>query len=271
MSGSQTPIQNAATLLLIRDGAGGLEVFMVKRHHEIDFAGGAMVFPGGKTDVSDAALVASGLCDGVTGLESEDAIARVTALREGFEESGFLLARDRAGRLLDAAALATVAPDREQIASGALELGALLRTHGLRLACDCLLPYAHWLGPAVAPRRFDTRFYLVEPPHDQSGSHDGLESVDSLWISPRAALQAAAQGQLSLVFPTRRNLERLAQHPSVAATRSALESQPVVKVEPFVTASGGEKYLCIREDAGYPVTSEPLSSALPRRSSRPPG
>jgi 8-oxo-dGTP pyrophosphatase MutT (NUDIX family) len=269
MNGARAPIQNAATLLLIRDGAEGLEVFMVKRHHEIDFAGGAMVFPGGKTDDGDAVLADSGLCDGVAGLEREDAIARVTALREGFEESGFLLARDRAGTLLDSAALAAVALERERIARGTLQLGALLRTHGLRLACDCLFPFAHWIGPAVAPRRFDTRFYLVEPPQGQSGSHDGLESVDSLWINPRAALQAASQGQLSLVFPTRRNLERLAQYPSVAATRAALKLQPVVKIEPFVTTVGAEEFLCIRDDAGYPVTSEPLSSALPRRPSRP--
>lgn len=113
MTANRPLIQQAATLLLLRDHAGELEVFMVKRHHEIDFAGGAMVFPGGKTHAGDSALVSSGLCEGIAGLEEVDAVARVTALREGFEESGFLLARDRRGTLLDAAALAGVAPLRE--------------------------------------------------------------------------------------------------------------------------------------------------------------
>lgn len=144
----------------------------------------------------------------------------------------------------------------------------MLERHDLRLACDRLLPYAHWIGPAMAPRRFDTRFYLVEPPQGQSGSHDGLESVDSQWISPRAALQAAAAGQLSLVFPTRRNLERLAQFPDVADTLAALRRQPVRTVEPFVATVDGERHLCIRDDAGYPVTSELLSTAFPPGLSR---
>ncbi len=237
---------------------------MVTRHHEIDFAGGAMVFPGGKTDPGDRALMASGLCEGVSGLEEDDAIARVTALREGFEESGFLLARDRYGQALGADALAALAPQRAAVANGSLALETLLRSLGLRLACDALTPFAHWLGPRVAPRRFDTRFYLAVAPPDQSGSHDGSESVDSRWISPREALGAADRGEATLVFPTRRNLERLAQFATIDAVCAAVAGRPVPCVEPFVADIDGQRCLCIRDDAGYPVTSEPLATALPR-------
>src|SRR5271163_4444008 len=90
------PVRPAATVLLVRDGASGLEVFMVVRHHKIDFASGALVFPGGSVDAGDYAIAADpALCGPASGLNERDRASRVAAVRETFEECGVLLARAR--------------------------------------------------------------------------------------------------------------------------------------------------------------------------------
>ena len=112
----------AATILLVRDGPTGLEVFMVVRHHQIDFASGALVFPGGKVDADDASV--TDLCDGVDGLEESEIAMQVGAVREAFEECGVLLARDTIGAVISGDRLASLQEDRAKLNSGQLDLRA---------------------------------------------------------------------------------------------------------------------------------------------------
>lgn len=258
---NRTP-RPAATLVLLRETAEDLEAFMVVRHHEIDFAGGALVFPGGKVDADDQRVAEIGAGDTADALNELDTIGRIAAIRETYEEAGVLFARDaRSGAVLDPRQF-SLADERQRLAAGDLKFSEFLHVQGLRLDTDALTPFARWIGPKHMPKRFDTMFYLATAPADQAGSHDGSESIDSVWISPRQACREADAGERTIIFPTRRNLERLGQYQRIDTALAAARAQPVVQVEPFVEDRDGERYLCIRNDAGYPVTSELLSKAL---------
>ena len=227
----------AATVLLVRDAAGGgLEVFMVERHHQIDFATGALVFPGGKVDDADTDPRLRARCAGAEALDDAALALRVAAIRETFEECGVLLAHGLAR-----------APAADPDFTG------LVLRESLALACDRLVPFAHWITPEVVPKRFDTYFFLAAAPADQLALHDGRESVDSLWIAPAAALGEAEAGRRTIIYPTLMNLARLAQARDVADAFARAAAQPVVTVQPaLAVGAGGKRELRIPADAGYP-------------------
>lgn len=246
----------AATILMLRDGADGLEVFMVVRHHQIDFASGALVFPGGKADEQDFEPALAPRLDGAAG---QDAMrgTQVSAIREAFEECGILLAREAAGApLIDAARLARLEAYRTTLHDGTVAMRAFLERENLRLACDALVHFAHWVTPAMLPKRFDTHFFLAAAPADHLAVHDGHESVDSVWIRPADVLEQARRGERTVIFPTLRNVERLAQFTSVAEALAAARASRVVRVEPWTERREDGNYLCIPPDAGYTVTEE---------------
>src|SRR5438132_991233 len=136
----------AATILLLRDGEAGLEVFMVRRHHEIEFAAGALVFPGGKASREDFDPALVDFADGVSGWSGEESAVAAAAIREAFEEAGVLLARDeQTGELLNEARLAELDSYRERIEKGEISLLQMLQRERLRLACDQLAHFAHWV------------------------------------------------------------------------------------------------------------------------------
>lgn len=247
----------AATIVIVRDGPAGLEVFMVKRHHQIDFAAGALVFPGGKATPGDfdGGLAAfAGGDDALRGF-------RACAIREAFEEAGILFARDHRGDLVDGARLQTLQPWRARLERGDAALIDMLRAENLTLACDPLVHYAHWVTPVGMPKRFDTHFFLAAAPPGHAGRHDGRESVDSIWIAPAAAV--ADRTRFTVVFPTRLNLMKLARSPTVAAALAAAATTPPVTVEPvFETGADGQRSLRIRDDAGYDETRAALRDAV---------
>jgi 8-oxo-dGTP pyrophosphatase MutT (NUDIX family) len=256
------PALPSATILLVRDAPEGLEVFMVVRHHEIDTASGASVFPGGKLADGDSDPALRAYCDGADGLDDGDLALAVAAIRESFEECGVLLAR-RAGEtgLLDAAATEALQDFRAPFESGDLAMADFVAEHELRLACDALVPFARWITPVVVPKRFDTHFYLTAAPADQAALHDGGETVDSIWIRPEAALTEANAGDRPIVFPTRLNLMLLAQAPNVAAALAAARAREVVAVQPEIEDRGGDKAVCIPAEAGYPISEVPVTVA----------
>jgi 8-oxo-dGTP pyrophosphatase MutT (NUDIX family) len=217
----------AATVLLVRDGLDGLQVFMVTRHRQIEFASGALVFPGGGADPGDRALAG----------EDVERISRVAAIRETYEECGVLLARPRSGGAL---APGSTAPFHERV-----------KAENLELSLDALTLFAHWVTPPILPKRFDTRFYIVEAPADQSAVHDGGEAVDSVWIEPRRALEEAAAGRYALVLPTRLNLELLGQSATAAEAVAAAKSRRVAVIEPIAEKTATGHRLSIPADAGY--------------------
>ncbi|HYZ33659.1 MAG TPA: NUDIX hydrolase [Crenalkalicoccus sp.] len=245
MSGAAT--RPAATVLLLRDGATGLEVFMVVRHREIEFASGALVFPGGRVEAEDAAIGAA--------LLPEDPLAgfRIAAIREAFEECGVLLARTAQGEALTPARGAAIAARyRDALNAGTQGFRAMLEAEGLVPDVAALVRFAHWVTPADLPKRFDTHFFLAPAPADHAALHDGREAVDSVWIAPGAALAQAEAGQRILLFPTRLNLQRLAGLRDVAAAMKAARATPIVTVQPeMITDETGARFMRIPVEAGY--------------------
>lgn len=252
----------AATIMMLRDAPDGLEVFMVVRHHQIDFASGALVFPGGKADPQDFEPALAPYLDGCT--ESDDMRAiQVSAIREAFEECGILLARDSAtvtaaDELVSGRRLTELEPYRTTLHDGSVAMLDFLEREQLRLACDCLVHFAHWVTPTMMPKRFDTHFFLAAAPADHLAVHDGHESVESVWIRPEEVLAQAARGERTVIFPTLRNVEKLAQFASVEAALRAAATQPVVRVEPWTERREDGTYLCIPPEAGYAVSEEKM-------------
>ena len=144
---------------------------------------------------------------------------RIAAIRETFEESGILLARPKGSEaLVDAKRAGEIeAAHRADLNEGKITFLKVLTDNGMVLALDELVPYAHWITPEGMPKRFDTWFFLAAAPPDQLGAHDGKESTDSIWVSPREALEGGESGRFKLPFPTTRNLIKLGKQGSVRA------------------------------------------------------
>lgn len=254
MSQAPTPVP-AATILMLRDGTDALEVFMVVRHHQIDFASGALVFPGGKVDAGDSQVRSR--CVGVDAADDISLALQVGAIREAFEECGILLAREPGSTdLISAKRLLQLEPYREALVKNELSIAEFLDREDLLLACDLLQPYAHWVTPEMMPKRFDTWFYLAHAPADHLAIHDGHESVDSVWISPTDALAGAKTGQYTVIFPTRLNIEMLGESDSVAHAMATARARKIIPVLPWTEKRADGNYLCIPAEAGYSVSEE---------------
>lgn len=236
----------AASLILIRGVADAdPELLMVERSAAMTFAAGAFVFPGGRIDPADEALASA--------MGKTENAAKIAALRECLEESAIAaglrpcpdpeLARDLQDELL-----------------AGRDFADLLEARALALNLDALTPFARWRpGPEVS-RRFDTCFFIA-----QAGSGDltpraaSGECVSARWTSARAMLEAEHEGAAKLIFPTRKNLERLALHRNFAAILADAQRHAVAAITPVVEADGGAQYVCIPDGLGFPVTRELLS------------
>src|ERR1700758_3866205 len=246
----------ASPILLLRDAAAKteIEVFMMVRHYEIDFNSGALVFPGGSVDKGDKEIIADpALYSGGEGLDEAGLSFRIAAIRETFEESGILLARPKGSKSLVAAKQAgeIEAAHRADLNDRKTTFLEVLTGNGMVLALDELVPYAHWITPEGMPKRFDTWFFLAAAPPDQLGAHDGRESTDSIWVSPREALEGGDSGRFKLPFPTTRNLIKLGRQGSVAGALDDARGKPVVTVMPGMTRLNGGRQLRIPREAGY--------------------
>lgn len=251
----------SSTVLMLRDGEAGLEVFMVKRHHAIDFASGAMVFPGGKLAEGDSDPVLMGRHARPGSFDPALTAFGFAAIREAFEESGLLLARAKGdGRMLSADRAAALAPWRDPLNRGEKTLRDMAEAEGLDYALDALVPFAHWITPESMPKRFDTWFFVASAPAGQIGAHDGGESVDSVWLGPQAALDDWEAKRRTIVFATRMQLVKLARADSVAGALANAAREPIIDVMPVLDkAAPGEPYLRIPLEAGYGVDGVPLS------------
>ena len=245
----------ASTILLLRDGASEeIEVFMMVRHHEIEFSSGALVFPGGSVDAADRDIIARPelYTDG-EGSDAAELSFKIAAIRETFEESGILLARPRgSNELVDAKQAAQIeAGHRAALSERKTTFLDVLTEAGMVLALDALVPYARWITPEGMPKRFDTWFFLAAAPPEQLGAHDGRESTNSLWLSPREAIAGGESGRFKLPFPTTRNLIKLGKQPNVRAALDDARGKPVVTVMPVMTRLNGGRQLRIPLEAGY--------------------
>lgn len=244
----------SATVVILRDRPGGLEVFMVVRHHAIDFASGALVFPGGKLEAGDADPAWGQHLDCTEA--AEEHTYRIAAARETFEEAGLLVARRRGERsLVDADTThALVERFRAGEKDQTCAFRDLIAAEGLQLATELMVPFAHWITPEALPKRFDTKFFIVAAPVEQLGLHDGSESVDGLWIPPATALREAEEGKRTLVFATLMNLKKLAAFASVAEAVGASRAARIVTVMPEITRTAKGRVLRIPAEAGYGIT-----------------
>ncbi|MEZ5901587.1 MAG: NUDIX hydrolase [Hyphomicrobiaceae bacterium] len=243
----------AATLMLARDGTDGLELFMVVRHHEIEFASGALVFPGGSVDPADFDPRWRNLAVGVDWASDEMLCLMAAAAREAFEECGVLFARGTTrGPLIEGArAEALGRRYRQAIERGAVGFADMIEREGLVAAFDRLVHFAHWITPPHMPKRFDTHFFLAEAPLDHVLRHDGRESVDSIWLTPAHACSEADAGRRTVLFPTQLNLEKVGRHRTVAEAIAAGRDARVVTVRPEPRTTDEGRILRIPMEAGY--------------------
>lgn len=210
----------AATVMLLREAAGGAEVLVIRRHEQLAFMGGLWVFPGGTLTASDCSDMALSCIPGGYGpqwpvltdlhgnaLETRQCLGlAVAACRETFEEAGVLLARPAAAEAPAASVSARAQERRHEIAARPELFTALLCEEQLLLDLRGLIYWAHWITPSNVPRRFDTRFFAIRVPPGQSATVDTTETVDHAWLTPAALLAAAAAGSMPLAQPTLYNL-----------------------------------------------------------------
>ncbi|MEE4349534.1 MAG: NUDIX domain-containing protein [Pacificimonas sp.] len=246
----------AATLVLLRDtNEGTPELFMQRRAKTMGFAAGMMVFPGGKVDEHDEEVART---HGLTDIyEPGEAFARVAAIRESFEEAGVLLTNgpDLGESLLAESALA--------ISRRQLSFATFLQEHDQSLDHDRLVHWSRWCPPArMENKRYDTHFFLARAPRGIDPGHDGNEAVTSLWTTAQAAIESADRGDTQIIFPTRRNLERLAAHDSIDALIDHARATPVRLIAPEIRDIDGKPHLTIPDDLGYPITRELIESAM---------
>lgn len=250
--------RDSATVILVRDGAAGIEVFMLERHLRSDFAGGAYVFPGGTIDDRDLDPAIAALTDGPPPGEAaalidappERALAfYACAIRETFEEAGALLARRDSklvppdGRLEEA---------RRALAAGDLSLVDLARAENLRLAADLLHYFSRWITPELSPRRYDARFFVAAVPGDADALvHDEVETTASLWIRPADAIARWRRSAFSIIFPTRTTLEAVSKFDTVEALIGSTRGKRVEAILPKVVLADGEPRIILPNDPAY--------------------
>jgi 8-oxo-dGTP pyrophosphatase MutT (NUDIX family) len=203
-------VREAATVMLVRD-APDLEVFMLRRNPASVFVGGAYVFPGGAVDPDDWAPR-----------------HRVAAVRESFEEAGVLLARSRStGDVFEPAShrIAELDQHRRRLLAGEVSFREVLGAHEAVADLDALVPFARWVTPPGAPRRFDTWFFVAAAPDGHAYAHDDDEMVASEWVRPADALDRARAGAIELIEPTAFSLIAMADFTSAAAFVGAVRDQ----------------------------------------------
>ena len=224
---AEIPLRAAATVMLVRDGSDGLEVFMLRRNPRSEFVPGQFVFPGGAVDPIDRED--PGLEAVCIGLDDATASQRmnvdhgglaywVAAVRECFEEAGVLLARRGNSHISfdDPVTAKRFSGLRRSVYDGDLRLAQMCADEGLVLDLDELRYVSHWVTPIGPTRRFDTRFFVAHAPDEQEPLHDGAETVESTWIRPADAFSQHAEDKFKMIFPTLVNLEPLRNVDTVA-------------------------------------------------------
>jgi 8-oxo-dGTP pyrophosphatase MutT (NUDIX family) len=275
-------IRDASTVMLLRDGTDGIEVFMVRRHLNSDFVGGAYVFPGGAVDPEDAA----GLAELVDGLDDVGASAQlgvernglrfyVAAVREVFEEAGVLLAYDESGRWIDSwdkGDIERFVEHRRRLNNRETTMTEVCREERLRIAGDRLALFSHWITPPGPPRRFDTRFFLAAMPEHQVPLHDDTETVASMWVRPADAIARAEAGEVQIIFPTIKNLEQVGRFATVDDAIAAARARTAVPVMlPKVVRDEGGIRVLIPGDEGYEDAEEVDGTFPPGHDANPSG
>ncbi len=247
----------AATIIIFRTAPdnGAPEILMTVRSKTMSFAGGMAVFPGGRVDPEDFALGETLAAQSSDAITVDEAAHQIAAVRETLEETGLALG-------LSGDINAARAAEARAMLEAEKALAPVLEAFGWRLDLTQIVPFARWFPKnEKLTRTYDTRFYLADLGTGAVDvSIDHSENTKLFWVSAEGALDMAERGEIKLIFPTRRNLERLALFADFAQARAQAEAIPVKTIIPKVDASSGKPMLTILEDAGYPVTSELLET-----------
>ncbi|MGP4018338.1 NUDIX hydrolase [Saccharopolyspora sp. 5N708] len=246
--------KDAATVMLLRDGAAGLEVFLQRRVKGMPFAGGMTVFPGGGVDQRDAdTSVSWSGPDAAWWADRFDCspeLARAlvcAAVRETFEESGVLLAGPDSSTVVGDTC--RYAEARAGLVSRELSLAEFLADEGLVLRADLLRPWADWVTPEREPRRYDTRFFLAAMPVGQRADAVTSEAAEAYWATPEQALEDFRQGRCHLLPPTQVTLGELAECASLSA---ALAAERVLdKITPRLVRRNNRWHALLPGDPGF--------------------
>lgn len=238
----------AATTVLLRDGAQGLEVLLMRRHRSSGFVPGAWVFPGGRVDAADSGPA---LYERTRGLPSEpvpEVAYWTAALRELFEETGVLLARRAAGEWIDdAASNRRVAAQRQALMDGSATLLDVLEALDATLDAGGTVYAAHWITPVVEARRYDTHFFAMALPDGRVVKPDVREMTEAAWLTPVTALARFEQGTLPMVFPTVKTLESLRGLGTVEHALDALRHRSVWPILPRLVRTAGGVAIVVDE------------------------
>jgi 8-oxo-dGTP pyrophosphatase MutT (NUDIX family) len=265
------PIRDAATVMLIRDavdeaGDPAVEVCMLRRNLASEFVAGAYVFPGGSVDPEDRGPAAETLCRGRTDREASDILGIesgglafwVAALRECFEEAGVMLAQHRTaegGSLLDTSdpeVARRFAAHRDAVNAGTARLLDVCRQEDLVLAADDMFYVSHWITPELAPKRYDTRFFVTAAPPGQIAHHDDGETIATIWVRPQDALDRGEAGEIELLPPTIANLKSIRPFRTTGEVMAwARTVTDVVTILPIVVIEDGQVLVLRPGDVGY--------------------
>lgn len=256
------PALPSATIVMLRDSERGPEILMVKRRQG-DAYGDSYTFPGGVVDANESD--ARALCEGRTADEA-DTILSVTgggldyysaAIRELFEETSILLARDPGGDWPKYSA--ELQELRTKVDKADLAWSDFLHEQRLHIACDALHYFAYWETPRPLPKRWSTRFFMAAMPSEQDARHDGAELTDSRWLTATAALHCGRDGSMKIPHPTLKTLQELGEMNSVDTLIDWARSEArkgITKVCPVILTKDGKKRIVMPGDPDFPEQNE---------------
>lgn len=255
--------RDSATVLLLRDGPMGLEVYMVRRHGRSAFMADAHVFPGGVIEPEDRSPAVLARVAGRTAADAARVLGEpdpslalglhVTAVRETFEEAGILLG-----------AVGDTGPALARARRGLLDgqpFASVLQNLDTHVELDRLVPHSRWITPEVEPRRYDARFFLAIAPPDQTATHDQVETTAGRWTRPEVALAEAREGHIRLAPPTMRSLETLTEVSTADEALKAAGGHSPTPVTPVLREIHGELVLCLPGDPEHPQTERALTGS----------
>ena len=264
--------RHAASVLLLRERDGAIEILLTRRHQNLAFMGGLWVFPGGTLCPADLAAESIALipepaqvkCHRLLDLDG-NALPNATCLglaiaafRETFEETGVLLATTTDGGHGSNEKLARLHERRRAIVSQPELFATSLQEEHLQLDVRRLVYWSHWITPSSVPKRFDTRFFLAALPPEQSAAVDAIEATEVSWMTPAALIAAAHDGTMTVSRPTLYNVMELdasvRQHVSLDAILRAEAQRDVPPVLPKVV-KGEQRMIVMPWDADYPAFS----------------
>ena len=254
-----TPIKPAATVILMREAEeSGFEIFIVKRSSRSSF-GSLYVFPGGKLDPEDTERDLYACCEGMNdeeasarlGIENDGLSFWIACIRECFEETGVLLTNPSDSLIKEYEKLSSL---RKQLNNKEISFKDICISESLRLRTNNIVPCAHWITPAIEPKRFDTRFFLAKVNAKQLASHDGFELTESFWIKPKDALVKLKEGKMNMILPTISNIEQLAEFSSAFEAFSyfeGLDNNAIESILPKFVKQDGKWVGFLPGEEGY--------------------